>query len=166
MRRFALLAVSLLAVALVIGCYTSKYTVGSLQQAKVDRAYVGDWTWVEGSDTNHIVIRNIDDKVYYVECRKGAFGTPDRYTGFVGKIKDAQFANLRELSDDGTVSDTYTIMRIELKDGKLNLRTLKDEFFTDKQIDSEAKQRDILEKNLDNEAMYDGEPLVAARDAL
>jgi hypothetical protein len=161
MKRKLLFTGALLTVTVLIGCYTSKFTVGSPDDAKVDRAFVGDYELKGADSTASIAIRNIDDKNYYVEYRE----SPDkvsRYVGFVGKIKDAQFANLRELTDDGSISDDHLIMRIELKDNKLTLRNLKDDFFKDKTIGSQAQLVALLEENLGNDAMYDA-PVVATR---
>jgi hypothetical protein len=165
MKRTTFFAAIALLAALVVGCYTSKYTVGSADAARVDKAYVGDWEMKDGDKTTLIVIRNLDDKRYYVEMK----GSPDekttRYVGFIGAVNDVQFANLRELTDDGTIPDEHLIMRVALKDGKLTLRNLKQDFFKDKTIDSQDKLVALLEKNLDNEAMYDQDSIVATRKA-
>jgi len=153
MRRAILFGVSLLLAALVIGCYTSRYTIGSLEQAKVDRAYVGDWDFKDGDKTAHLIIRNLDDKNYYVELTED--NKTSRYTAFIGAVKDAQFANLRELTDDGTIQDERLIMRVGLKDGKLELRNLKDEFFKDQTVDSQAQLTSLIEKNLENKDLYE-----------
>src|SRR4051812_280055 len=110
MRRTTILVGSLLLSAVAIGCYASKFTVGSADQAKVDHAYVGDWSVKDGDTTTRIIVRNLDDKNLYVEMSD----KPDkvaRYTAFVGMVKDVQFANLRELSDDGSVPDERLIIR-------------------------------------------------------
>jgi hypothetical protein len=163
MRRTLLAGVTLI-VLLGIGCYTSKFTVGSADQAKVDRQYVGDWEFKDGDKTSHLIIRNLDDKNYYVEMNGDGEKT-DRYTAFIGTIKDVQFANLRHLSDDGTIEDERIIMRVGLKDGKLELRNLKDTFFKDQTIESQPQLTSVIEKNLENPAMYDDEPLIATRAA-
>jgi hypothetical protein len=163
MRRAILAGISVLALFL-IGCYTSKFTVGSPQQAKVDRAYVGDWEFKDGDKITHIVIRNLDDKNYYVEMNAEG-EKPDRYTAFIGTIKGVQFANLRNLTADGAVPEEQTIMRVGLKDGKLELRSLKESFFKDQPIESQAQLTALIEKNLETPAMYDDEPVIATRSA-
>ena len=164
MRRATLITGSILLALLVIGCYSSKFTVGSVEQAKVDRTYVGDWDFKDGDKVSHLIVRNLDDKNYYVEMNGDGEKT-DRYTAFIGTIKDVQFANLLPLTDDGTIGDERIIMRVALKDGKLELRGLKDTFFKDQTIESQAQLTQLIEKNLENAAMYDDEPLVATRAA-
>jgi hypothetical protein len=146
----------------VVVCYASKFTIGSLEQAKVERAYVGDWQFKDGEKVSHVIIRNLDDKNYYVEMNGDGEKT-DRYTAFIGTIKGVQFANLLPLSDDGTLPEERIIMRVELKDGKLELRNLKESFFKDQTIESQAQLTALIEKNLESPAMYDDEPLVATR---
>lgn len=161
MRRTALLTSTLLLALFVLGCYTSRFTIGSEEQAKVDRNYIGDWEAKDGDKTMTFVIRNLDDKNYYVEMREDE--KTSRYSAFIGTIKEVQFANLRELTDDGTVPDERIIMRVALKDGKLELRSLKDNFFKDQTIESQAQLTALIEKNLDNKEMYDDNPIVATR---
>jgi hypothetical protein len=51
-------------------------------------------------------------------------------------------------------------MRVDrVDDNKVNLRHLKEDFFADKPHDTTAQLRAILEQNLDNAAMYDGDPV-------
>jgi hypothetical protein len=153
MRRATLLTGTLLLALFVVGCYTSKFTIGSEEQAKVDRNYIGDWEAKDGDKTMSLIIRNLDDKNYYVELTED--NKTSRYTAFIGAVKDAQFANLRELTDDGTIQDERLIMRVGLKDGKLELRNLKDEFFKDQTVDSQAQLTSLIEKNLENKDLYE-----------
>ena len=45
-----------------------------------------------------------------------------------------------------------------MKDGKLELRSLDESFFKAQTIESQAQLTALIEKNLDNQAMYDKEP--------
>src|SRR5438067_13686020 len=133
MRR-SIFSVTLLATLLVLaGCYVSKYTIGSKDAAVVDRKYVGDWEFADpdkpAKAPMRVVIRNVDDKQYYVEWSNEE-GGPGRTIGFVTDIKGVSFAQLRPLSDDGSIDNEYLITRVSLgSDGKLTLRQLNDGFF-------------------------------------
>jgi len=146
---------------LVAGCYESKFALGPKGQAVFDRAYVGDWEAAAEQSKARIIIRNFNDKEYYVE-----WDTPDqkplRMSGFLIDVKGAAFAHLRELTEDGTLPDKYLIVRVALADGKLSLRQLNDKFFDAKPIDSPEQFRKLVEQNLDNDEMYDRDGSICA----
>lgn len=146
---------------LIAGCYESKFALGPKEQAFYDRAYVGDWDAPAEQAKVHIVIRNFNDKEYYVEWDAPG-EKPLRMGGFLIDVKGAAFAHLHELSEDGTLSDKYLIVRVALVDGKLSLRQLNDKFFENKPIDSQEQFRKLVEQNLDNDEMYDKEASVVA----
>lgn len=154
--RYRYLLASLAIVATCIGCYTSPFSLGPESQANFDQSFVGDWQ-VEGGDQSKpekLIIRNLDFKHYYVELNQPG-EKPMRMSGFITKVKNVPFANLRELTTDGTIPDAYIITRIELLDGKISVRHLDDKFFKDKKIESSNDLRKLVGDNLENPAMYD-----------
>jgi hypothetical protein len=168
MPRFrTLLAVVCVLPLLVVGlgCYETQYPVGSADKATVDQGYVGDYVFTDGDKTNTIVIRNIDDHLYYVEWVGGDEKGPNRMVGYTADVNGVAFANLRGLTDDGSIDSKFLVMRISLSPdhAKLTLRNLKDDFFKDKSVGSSDSLEKIIAANLENDQMYDGEPVVAAR---
>jgi hypothetical protein len=151
------IALSLLLVAslLIVGCWGSDYSLIPPDQAKVDLAYVGDWNLVtDKGEHATMVIRNIDNKLYYVEVRDKDDKDPDRYVGFLADVNGATFAHLRAMKDSGKIEDGWILMRIALAGDKLTLDQLSDDFFKNKTIASAVDLRHVLEQNLNNEAMY------------
>ena len=166
-RSISRSAFACLLVGLVLGfagCFASKFTLIELDKAKVDRAYLGDWDAanVKG-DHVALTIRNIDDKLYYVETReKHAASKVDRYVGFIADVKGVRFAHVRPITEDGNVPDQWIIMRIELADQKLTIKQLGEDFMKDKTIESAEQLRQVLEDNVNNEAMYPKDELITA----
>jgi hypothetical protein len=157
----------LLAVVLLLGfggCYVTTITLIPPGQAKVDHAYLGDWDATDTNSKDHtaIVIRNIDDKLYYVEIREKD-KEPQRYVGFTTDVKGATFAQVRQLQDDGSVSDQWILERVGIKNGKLGIRQMDDDFLKNKKIETVQQLREALEKNLDNQEMYDKNLILATR---
>jgi len=168
-RRIAALAASLLFLTLGLGCYTTKTPLGSAASATVDRAYVGDFTMAEKDKTDSIVIRNLDDRQYFVEYSEtgGNAAKPMRMVGYTADVNGVTFANLRTLSDDGSIDDKFMVMRVSSSPdhAKLSLRNLKDDFFKDKDVSSSESLEKVIGANLDSEKMYDGEAAVFTRSA-
>jgi hypothetical protein len=152
-----------------LGCYESEYPLGSADNATVDPAFLGNYTIAQkDSPTVTLIIRNIAGKQYYVEWTDPAQSDkePLRMIGFLARVKDATFANLRPITADDSVSGKYWLVRVALSDdkSKLTIRQLHDEFFKGKAIDSSATLEKVITDNLDNAAMYDAdESLVAGR---
>jgi hypothetical protein len=168
MFRFrTLLGVVLLGALLLatVGCYQTEYPLGSADTATVDTSYVGDYSMTVEHRTETIAIRNIDNHLYYVEWTEKDLSRMVGYTAIVG---GATFANLRDLTDDGSIDKKYLIMRISLSDdhSKLTLQNLKDDFFKDKNINSSQSLQNVIAANLDNNDMYDGDSVVATRVAI
>lgn len=158
---YAVLAGSLLVIG---GCWGSKFTLIAPDKAKVDRAYVGDWDAVNPKgDHAAMTIRNIDDKLYYVETREKDNAEIARYIGFIADVKGATFAHVRTLKDDGAIDDEWMTMRIALADkNKLTLEQLDDKFLKDKPINSSEQLRQVLEQNLNNPALYAKDETITA----
>jgi hypothetical protein len=165
MRIRTLLAMLFAGVLLFLGmgCYETQYPLGSADKAVVNTAYVGDFVMTENNKTETIIIRNIDDQTYYVEY--DSEDKPDRMIGYTSDVNGVTFANLRTLTDDGSIDTHYLIMRVAISPdrGKFTLRNLKDDFFKTRQINSSDDLQKIIAANLDNEQMYDGPAVEATR---
>jgi hypothetical protein len=163
-RTLAALACVVPALLFALGCYTTEYPLGSADKATVDPAYVGDYVFTADGKTDRIVIRNIDSHLCYVEWASGE-DKPDRRVGYTADVNGVTFANLRELTDDGSIDKKFLVMRISLSSdhAKLTLRNLKDDFFKDKNVNSSDALETLIAANLENDQMYDGDPVVATR---
>jgi hypothetical protein len=163
--RTKLSLASLVSLVLFIGCFET--TVSLLEhpdEAKVDRALVGDWTFAAQGETKaqDLILRNLDDKRYYVEWPSEGEKT-FRGVGMVSKIKDVSFAEVRPMTEDGSIAEKHVILRISSADNKLGIRHLKGEFFEGKAASNTKELRKLIEENLENEQMYDGEMLYATK---
>jgi len=143
---------------IVAGCWGSKYTLIDPQATKVDRAYIGNWSAVNSKgESSSLIIRNIDDKMFYVETKEGAKQYPEgitRYIGFLAPVKGAMFAHLKQLQDNGDVQEDWLAMRLELTGERLVIRQLKDEYMKEKNITSGEQLRKVIEQNLEEGSMY------------
>jgi hypothetical protein len=168
MRRFRVLLAVAFAFSLLllgVGCYTTQYPLGAADKAAVDPAYIGDYVFTSDGKTTSLVIRNIDNHLYYTEWTGNDGKEPGRMVGYTADVSGVTFANLRNLTDDGSIEDKFLIMRISLSSdhAKLTIQNLKDDFFKDKNIDSSDSLEKVISGNLDNAQMYDGDPVVATR---
>jgi hypothetical protein len=167
MARFAkLIALGCVSLVLLftLGCYETKYPLGSQDKATIDPGYVGDFV-IDSNDkkTETIIIRNIDNHLYYVEYMQDE--KPLRMVGYTADVNGVTFANLRKLTDDGSIDDSYLIVRVGISDdhSKLTLQTLKEDFFKAKNITSSDQLEKLIAENLQNSQMYDGEAGTATR---
>jgi hypothetical protein len=162
-KLFAVGCVSLV-LLFTVGCYESKFALGSQDKATVDPGYVGDFV-VDSNEkkTETIIIRNIDNHLYYVEYVGEE--EPLRMVGYTSDVNGMTFANLRKLTDDGSIDDSYLILRVAISDdhSKLTLQNLKEDFFKDKNITSSDQLEKLISANLNNGQMYDGEAATATR---
>jgi hypothetical protein len=165
-RHRTLFALALVAAGLLFfaGCYSTQYPLGSPDKAAIDPAYVGDFAVTENNQNETIVIRNLDDHAYYVEYDEPG-KAPLRMVGYTADVSGVTFANLRSLTDDGSIDSNYLLMRIAISPdrGKLSMRNLKDDFFKGKTINSSDDLQKIIAANLDNDLMYDGPATNAMR---
>ena len=157
--RTLLLAPIIVALAaLLVGCFETTVPLTEKPgDCKVDRALVGDWTFPgEGGKTVSLIVRNLDDKQYYVEWSSEGDETI-RAVAIVDKIKDVPFAQVRPLTPDGSVSEKHWIMRVSTEDNKLGVRQLDGDWFSVRAANTTAQLRKLIEENLDNKDMYKGE---------
>ena len=150
--------------AVAAGCLETETVLAPPEQGVVDAKLVGDWK-IAGEDgkSTDVTVRNFDGHMFYVEMRE-ADHDAERYAAHIAQVKGASFAHIRPLSDDGTIERKYVLMRVDrVDDNKVNLRHFKEDFFADKPHETTAQLRAIIEQNLDNAAMYDGDPFPMTR---
>ncbi len=136
------------------GCWGSKYTLINPDQAKIDRAYLGNWNALNSKgESSSLIIRNIDDKMFYVETKEGAKQYPEGISRYI---------HLKQLQDDGNVQEDWLVMKLELSGDKLIIRQLKEEYMKEKNITSAEQLRKVLEQNLEESAMYEKDEVVTA----
>jgi len=169
LRRYSRLLFTFCFAALLLtfaGCWGSKYTLINPDQARVDRAYLGNWSAVNSKgESSSLIIRNIDDKHFYVETKEGAKQYPEgisRYIGFLAPVKGATFAHLKNIHDSGDVQEEWMLMRLELNGDKLIIRQLKEDYMKEKNIASAEQLRKVIEQSLEDGGMYDKEEVLTA----
>ena len=160
MRRPTLLATALIGLLTLLGCYETAIELAPVEQAKVEKAYLGTWsfTWKDDDSLKGATatVLNLDGKQYFVEW---AEFPPDgkrdvtRYRAIIVPVQGASFAQLSPITDE--LPDKHVIMRAELKDGKLRLRNLNQKFFEGVTTIEQLRQQ--LSHNLEDERMYEGE---------
>jgi hypothetical protein len=160
LKRFRLLP-SILLLALG-GCLDSKFPIASDDVPKVNRAFVGDWTIQDEKNDHLLVIRNWDEKEYYVEWPDR---TPLRMRGFLVKVNGESFANLKKLEEDGSISDSYLIVKVSLKDDVLTIQNLNEDYFKANPPADGKARRATIAANVTNPKMYDDKPIRATRAA-
>jgi hypothetical protein len=159
------LLATVLATVMAGGCLETDAPLATPQQGAVEAKLVGNWTLKDGDKSMDIIVRNFDGHQLYVELHDPE-KSPQRYAAQVTPLKGGSFAQIRALTGDGTLERTYVIMRADLAgDDKVNLRQLNGEFFDDKPHDTPQKLRAVLEANIDNPAMYEGDPFPLTRKA-
>ena len=154
------------AVGLLAGCLETETVLAPPEHGVVDVWLVGDWK-IAGDEgkTNDMTVRNFNGHEVYVEQRHPGRDTV-RYAAHVTEVKGASFVHVRPLSDDGTIEKKYVLMRVDrVDDNKVTLRHLNADFFADKPHGTSAQLRAIVEQNVDNAAMYEGEPFPMTRKA-
>jgi hypothetical protein len=163
--RYGVLSVFLLGLVLVAGCFSSKFSIISPDKARVDLAFVGNWNsdalTSEGREAG-LIIRNIDDKMYYIEWKIKEDKGLVRAVGCISDIKGATFAQLRGLEEDGKIDSEWLIIRLDRTGNTLKIRHLDDEFMKSQKISSNDQLRKVLEDQLNNEAMYAKDEVMTA----
>jgi hypothetical protein len=151
---------------LFAGCWGSKITLINPEAAKVDRAYLGNWSAINSKgESSSLIIRNIDDKMFYVETKDGAKQYPEgisRYIGFLAPVKGATFAHVKQIQDSGDAQEDWLLMRLELNGDKLVIRQLKEDYMKQKNIASAEQLRKVIEQGIDDGSMYEKEEVVTA----
>lgn len=168
LMRSAILGSLLVGLVLIAGCLTTKYSIISPDKAAVNKALVGNWNSADFDATGReagLVVRNIDGKMYYAEWKQKGETSLVRGVGHTAEIKGATFIQLRGLEEDGSIEETWAIMRLDLSGNTLKIRQLKEEFFKTQKLDSNEQLQKVLGDNVNNEAMYAPSEVITATRA-
>jgi hypothetical protein len=152
------------------GCLETEYSLGRRDASVVDRAFCGDWMLSRKDEkgqtqNSHLVVRNLNDREYYVEW-SDVNGKPEDRTrdiAFVADVKGVSFAHLQQLGEEGNNAEKFIIFRFGMEGEKLVIRELNDTFFKEQNLTSDEQLRKVVDENLENKQMYAGEPLVGTR---
>lgn len=159
------LALLLLLVLGLCGCFQTTYLLVAPEQAKVNKAFVGNWNSAafksEGREAG-LIVRNIDDKQLYVEWLPKD-GELVRSVGFTSEVNGKIFLQIRGLEKDGSLEDKWLTMRLDLSGNQVMIRQLNDDFFKNQTFNSAEQLRKLLETNLENDAMYDKDVVIATK---
>lgn len=157
MKSFLMLAaMSLFAGS--IGCYETLFRLSPLADAKIERTLCGDWNLKATSGTEVLLsVRNLDDRLYTVTWRTSDGHTSLMLAADSTHIGEARFVHARNLPDDGTLSDTHLILRVDVDGDHMTLRNLNEDFLKTKKIESDDALRAEIEANLENNDLYDDE---------
>jgi hypothetical protein len=168
------LASLLCALLLIAGCFETPFSLGSEADSNVDPALCGDWE-VASSETDakgraKMFIRNLDGKQYFIEWinpqeenQKPEDVETLRMIAFTAQVGEASFAHCRNLPQDGTIPDKHLVIRYAIDNGQIVLRNLREEFFRDQTLTSDADFRRLVEENIDNPEMYQDSEMRATR---
>lgn len=163
--RFPFLAVAAICVlAGALGCYETIYRLSPLADAKVDRELCGDWK-LAGSHGGeiHMGVRNLDDRFYSISWRSSDADATTHLVADSTPIQDVRFVHARVLPEDGTLTDSHLLLRVDVEGDRITVRPVSDEFMKDKTIDSDDGLRAIIEENLENNDLYDDVSFVGTR---
>lgn len=158
----ALAAICIFAGAL--GCYESIYRLSPVADAKVERELCGDWK-LAGSKGGEILmgVRNIDDRFYAVSWRSSDSQEALHLVADSTRVQEVRFVHARSLPDDGTLSDSHLILRVDVEGDRITVRPVSDDFMNDKTVESDEGLRSIIEANLENNDLYDDVNFVGER---
>jgi len=109
MRRMAILALAIMALALLTGCpFESDVPLGAPGPGSLDPKLLGAWTSTDetGSvaDVEFIPFNKYE---YYVELREEGKGQPERYRAYTVKVGDQPFLNISELKQETAPATFY-----------------------------------------------------------
>ena len=154
LRNTLVLAPLLAAGFLLAGCFQTKLSLGSGDNATVDVQYCGEWhfTWKEEDQSRSatLLVLGFDAKRYYAEWKQN--DETIRFSAFLAPVQQATFVQLTPLGSDKDDSDTHIIARVQLDGKKLILRHLEEDFFEGITTDEALRQK--IEQNVENDKMY------------
>jgi len=129
MRRMAILALAIMALALLTGCpFESDVPLGAPGPGSLDPKLLGAWTSTDetGSvaDVEFIPFNKYE---YYVELREEGKGQPERYRAYTVKVGDQPFLNISELKQETAPATFYFARYSVSKEGVLALHLVGDQ---------------------------------------
>jgi hypothetical protein len=155
--RAALLSIVML--LLFAGCYSSEIALDQPDDLKADPRLAGDWSFPAAGKLKAftVSVRPRDDqRSYDVEWTDGDKHL--RGVAVIIPIKNVNFVQIRPQTPAGDPpSQERLMLRISIKDDKLGIQQLNPYFFYTKRLTAPDHLQDLLERNVDNSEMYQGD---------
>ena len=142
---------------LLLGCpYESDFPLDDHPSVLIDESLLGTWrTSGYPSDSTEIIFKRKSGKEYDITTTlSGGLGgyTNDSFTGYLSRLKGKSLLNVKKREDN-----TYYIVEVVLKDGKLSLSPLSEEITT-RQFSSPAEWRKFIAEQYTSDTIkYDEE---------
>src|SRR5690349_18067760 len=93
---------------LFTGCYETEFVLGTAEEAKVDRALLGEWAFDSlGENANEravLTVADFDGHRYAIEWKTLADGKVIQMVGHTAEVKDAKFVHASLLDAEGKPS--------------------------------------------------------------
>lgn len=156
-----------LAAAMLAGCLP--FPLGDPQTSKVDPKLAGHWMSDDSDRPMIVSVYPFDEHTYVVESRdyQKENGKLERqghavWKGWLTEVKGKTFLTLDPLvqhlpsNEDG--KKAYPVFRIDPQAGKIGVRRVNEDFEPMKQVKNAREEADLIAKEIDNPALYAGEP--------
>jgi hypothetical protein len=148
-----------LLVLLSIGCYSSEVALDAPDDLGIDTRFAGEWSFPAAGKQPAftVAIRPADDKrgydIDYNDGKKHIEGV-----AVIIPIKKVNFVQIRPRTAKGQpVSQEHLMLRVSIEEGNLGVQQLNPYFFYTKRLTAPDHLRDLLEQNIGNGEMYQGD---------
>jgi len=161
-----LLGVGVLALA---GCYESTAPLDAAPEHEIDRALLGTWRCLPSNPASDeeaasFVVASTSDRVYAISFEEGPGKEPERYEGFLSRIKDKPFLNVRQLKAKPSDKPWAFVRYAYLRPDVVQVHIVSDELLKDVEGSPESV-RSALERHLEKpELLYNYCVCLRARD--
>jgi hypothetical protein len=166
-HRFARPAAWTLAAALVFviaGCL--KVPLGDPEKSAVDPKFLGTWMKrdVDSGQVGLMHVTQYDARTYFVisyTARPDPVGAWERgeetlFKAWLTDVNGQTFVTMQLLGQE--TEHPYVVARLQLSEDNLSARGLQPKFVEKNNVTTPAEFRTLVEKNMDNEEMYLGDP--------
>ena len=148
---------------LLSGCYSAEIALEQPAEFEPDARFAGDWSFPADGKLKPITVSVRpaviagDKRSFDVEYSDGA--RTIKGVGVIVPVKDVLFVQIRPTTPEGQPrSQERWMARIKLTDGgKLAVQQLNPYFFYPKRLTAPDHLQHLLEHNLDNPEMYQGD---------
>lgn len=145
------------------GCFQTEYSLDTEANAAVNLGYVGTFTGQGGGKNYTMVVRNVDNKHYWIEWTSEDLSSPGgSFFAYTTPVRGVVFAHLRLLTADGSIRSQQILVRADLSSDRntVTLRHLRSNFFGG--VDSDAALRARVVEGIGDQSMYEN-PIVMSR---
>ena len=158
--RHARAGLALLALVLFSGCYSSEIALDQPEDLKPDPRLAGEWSFPAAGKLKAFTVSvhpRDDNRSYDLAWTDGEKRL--RGVAVIIPIKTVNFVQIRPETPAGAPpSQERLMLRISINDNeKLGVQQLNPYFFYTKRLTAPDHLQDLLERNLDNPEMYQGD---------